>query len=524
MKDIKKILIDSLPIIARVTTGYAALTDLKGERIKTIDSKGNEIEELKGVYYDLAKEAAFKQKPIYGMSQLESGAETWCIPIENYVLCCSNVERVHYINSLKSSIIETLPFIARVAGGEAVVFDNEGRRLATVNSNGEVNKEFLGKISKDANEAMKKQKPIIGESNYINGANAVRIPLGKEFGFGFNNEDQMQKSNELMAEMKKYQDAKYNFVDIIGESREINRAKEIAKIATKSNSNVLILGETGTGKEVFAQSIHNASLRSNKPFIAINCAAIPENLMESSFFGYVGGAFTGAKKGGAPGVFEQANGGTLFLDEISEMQLDLQSKILRVIQERKVRRIGNQEEVDLDIRIISASNKDLDKMVKEGLFRQDLYYRLNVLDIPLPPLRYIREDIPLMIHHAIKKMNRIFGKFVEGMDEDSLNILVGYSWPGNVRELMNCIEKAFNIIGNDPIIKTEHLPHHIRQNFDIIDINNNGLEEMLQEHEKDIIKKALLKNNSSKSKTAEYLKISTTTLWRKMQKLNIKED
>lgn len=516
-------LLGSLPIIAKVTSGYAALTDRNGERIKTTDSAGNEVIELKGVYYDLAKEAAEKQETVYGMSQLEYGAETWCIPIEDYVLCCSNVERVGYSNSLKNSLIEALPFIARVAGGEAVVFDSEGKRLASVNSDGEVNTKFLGTISKDANEAMKKQRPIIGESNYISGANAVRIPIGKDFGFGFNNEDYVSKNQNLMDEMKKYQAAKYNFSDIIGKSNEINRAKEVSKIAAQSNSSVLILGETGTGKEVFAQSIHNASIRCNKPFVAINCAAIPQNLMESSFFGYESGAFTGAKKGGSSGVFEQANGGTLFLDEISEMHLELQSKILRVLQEREVRRIGSERVIKLDIRVISASNKDLDELVKEGKFRRDLFYRLNVLDIHLPSLRYIKEDIPLLVNHAIRNMNITFGKFVEGIDEESQNILVNYSWPGNIRELMNCIEKAFNILGNERIIKKEHLPRNIMENYSITDVNSEGLDEMIKKYERKIILRALEINDGIKSKTAEYLKISTTTLWRKMNQLDIKE-
>jgi len=516
-------LLGSLPIIAKVTSGYAALTDRSGKRIKTVDSTGKEITELREIYYDLAKEAAERQEAVYGMSQLEYGAETWCIPIGDYVLCCSNVERVKYSNLLKNSLIEALPFIARVAGGEAVVFDSEGKRLASVNSNGEVNTKFLGTISKDANEAMKKQKPVIGESNYISGASAVRIPIGKDFGFGFNNEDYVLKNQNLMNEIKKYQTAKYNFDDIIGESSEIKRAKEIAKIAAQSNSSVLITGETGTGKEVFAQSIHNASARCNKPFVAINCAAIPQNLMESSFFGYESGAFTGAKKGGSSGVFEQANGGTLFLDEISEMHLELQSKILRVLQEREVKRIGSDKTIKLDIRIISACNKDLDQLVREGKFRRDLFYRLNVLDIQLPPLRYIREDIPLLVNHAIKKMNITFGKFVEGIDDKALNILVNYEWPGNIRELMNCIEKAFNIIGNERIIRAEHLPRNIRENYSVVEIGEEGLDEMLKKYEREIILKALEINGGIKSKTAEYLKISTTTLWRKMSQLGITE-
>ncbi|MGF7059842.1 sigma-54 interaction domain-containing protein [Brassicibacter mesophilus] len=523
MDKILTILLDALPTVARVTSGYAALTDKNGERIKTVDSSGREIEELKGVCYDLAKQTADEQQTVYGMSQLEIGAETWCIPIGDYVLCCSNVERVRYSNSLKKSLIDALPFIARVAGGEAVVFDGEGKRLASVNSNGEVNTKFLGTISKDANEAMKKQKPIIGESNYISGASAVRIPMGVNFGFGFNNEDHVLKNQNLLNEVKKYQNAKYNFSDIIGNSNEIKRAKEVCKIAAQSSSNVLIFGETGTGKEVFSQSIHNASDRFSKPFVAINCAAIPQNLMESNFFGYEEGAFTGAKKGGAPGVFEQANGGTLFLDEISEMHLDLQSKILRVLQEREVTRIGSSKTVKLDIRVISASNKDLEALVKEGKFRQDLYYRLNVLDVHLPPLRYIKEDIPLMVNDTIKNMNMIFGKFVEGIDEEAMSIIVSYNWPGNVRELINCIEKTFNVIGNDKIIKVEHLPRKLKEGYSSQEVNENGLDDMLKDYEKEIIEKALKINNGIKTKTSEYLKISTTSLWRKIKQYGIEE-
>jgi transcriptional regulator with PAS, ATPase and Fis domain len=302
---------------------------------------------------------------------------------------------------------------------------------------------------------------------------------------------------------------------------EIQRAKKVARISAKSKSSVLILGETGTGKEMFAQSIHNESDRSNKPFVAINCAAIPQNLMESSFFGYDDGAFTGAKKGGSPGVFEQANGGTLFLDEVSEMQLDLQSKILRVLQEREVARVGSSKMIKLDIRVISASNKDLNALIKAGEFRHDLYYRLNVLDIQIPSIRHIKEDIPLLLKEAINRMNRTFGKFVEGIDEDALNSLIAYNWPGNVRELMNCVEKTFNIIGNERIIRNAHLPINISENFKENSINQSGLDEMLQEHEKEIIEKALKINSGVKIKTAEYLRISTTSLWRKMKQYKL---
>ena len=232
---------------------------------------------------------------------------------------------------------------------------------------------------------------------------AVRIPITREFGFGFNNEDTVRRSNKLVSEVRKHQTAKYNFSDIIGESPPMKELKEIAKLAAKSHSSVLIYGETGTGKELFAHSIHNASQRYNKPFVAINCAAIPPTLIESELFGYESGAFTGAKKGGYPGVFEQANSGTLFLDEISEMDIDLQAKLLRVLQEREVMRLGGRKVIPLDVRVIASTNKPLDEMVQEGKFRQDLFFRLNVFDIKLAPLRKIRDDIPLIANEMVKR-------------------------------------------------------------------------------------------------------------------------
>lgn len=524
MDDILKVLLNFLPILSKVSNGYAVLTDKEGKSIRAVNSEGLEVIELRGVFFELAKKAIVEQKGMYEMSLIEEGVESWCIPIQNYVICCNNAELIRFNNTLKNSLIEALPFIARVAGGEAVVFDGNGTRLATVDPNGKSDETFIGKVSSHAKESMEKQKPIIGGSNYVSGANAVRIPITKDFGFGFNNEKDVIKSQRLIDEMKKYQDAKYNFSDIVGQSFEIDRAKEIANIAANSISSVLIYGKTGTGKEVFAQSIHNASDRCNKPFIAINCAAIPMDLMESSFFGYEEGAFTGAKKGGAQGVFEQANGGTLFLDEISEMHLDLQAKILRVLQEKKVTRIGGSKEIDLDFRMIFATNRDLEEMIKDKEFRQDLYYRLNVLDINLPSLKNIKEDIPLLINHAIKKMNLVFGLFVEGIDKDALDIMVHYEWPGNVRELMNCIEKVFNIIGKDRIIEEKHLPRKIvnKINKNASKINGAGLEISLQSYEKQIIEDALKINNGIKTETAEYLKISTTTLWRKLNQYNIK--
>lgn len=515
-----EILLDSLEIIAKITGGYATLTDKYGYRIKTIDSAGNVKVELEGSFYDSAAEAYLKKKAISGVSSIENGAQAWCLPINDYVLCSSNIEIVKNNNRLKESLIQSLPFISRVAGGEAVVFDSEGVRIATVSSKGEIKEDYLGKASKDAKEAMEKQRPIIGGSNYVSGASAVRIPITKEFGFGFNNEDTTIASQILINEVKKHQTAKYSLDDIIGESASLVKAKNIVRITGKSSSSVLIFGETGTGKELFAQSVHNLSDRSSKPFVAINCAAIPPNLMESNFFGYEGGAFTGARKDGSPGVFEQANGGTIFLDEISEMDLDLQSKILRVLQEREVKRLGSNKVIPLDIRVVSATNKDLEELARSGKFRQDLFYRLNVVDINLPALREIRSDIPLIVKNAIYQMNRSFGKFVEDIDEDALSYMTSYHWPGNVRELINCVERIFNVIGSNRIITKEFLPNKLLDNQ--VTVGEQGdLSTMLAKYEKRIIENSLKDNNGVKAKVARQLNISNTTLWRRMKELEI---
>jgi transcriptional regulator with PAS, ATPase and Fis domain len=519
-----EILKESLGIISRVSYGYVTVTDNQGIRLKTVDFKGEEVLSLRGIRYDLAKKAATENRPIYGLSQFEEGAEAWCIPLGKYVLCASNFEGIRRNNALQNSLIEALPLIAKVVGGEAVMFDKHGRRIKSVSSDGKISEDYLGKISKDAQRSMEIKRPVIGESNYIFGASAVRIPITEDFGIGFNNEDSVKKSQKLINEIRKNRSAKYDFTDIIGNSFQAKRTKEIAMLSAKSNSSVLIIGESGTGKELYAQAIHNASDRSDKPFVAINCAAIPSNLLESSFFGYEKGSFTGALKEGQSGFFEQANGGTLFLDEISEMQYDLQSKLLRVIQEREVKRIGSDKAIPLDIRIISATNKDLNTLINKNEFRMDLFYRLNVIDINLPPLRLIKEDIPLISSYYIKKLSSSMGKLIEGFEPEALDALSNYNWPGNVRELINVIEKSFIINSDSNFIKLEHLPERIRvsEKFDFdSEKNNKSLDKIVQEYEKIVIEETLKKCNNSRVDAAKKLGISTTTLWRKMKELQI---
>ena len=236
----------------------------------------------------------------------------------------------------------------------------------------------------------------------------------------------------------------YTCMDIIGETQPMLVAMKVARRAARTDSTLLITGESGTGKEVFAQAVHTRSVRRERPFVKVNCAAIPDNLLESELFGFVDGAFTGATKGGKPGKFELAEGGTIFLDEIGDMSLPMQAKLLRVIQEKEVDRIGSTKSIPLDVRITAATNQDIQKLVREGRFREDLYYRLKVIEIPIPPLREHMEDIAILADYLIKRINKRLGTHIQGIKPESMQLMMSYEWPGNVRELENILERATN--------------------------------------------------------------------------------
>ncbi len=312
------------------------------------------------------------------------------------------------------------------------------------------------------------------------------------------------------------------FDDIIGNSEILNQTKKIAKVASKSSSTVLIQGESGVGKELFARAIHYESSKKSKPFIAINCAAIPESLLESELFGYVEGSFTGAKKNGKIGKFELATNGTIFLDEIGDLPIHLQSKLLRVIQEKEIRRIGSNTVIKINTRVIAATNKDLEKMVDENQFREDLFYRLNVIPLFVPSLKSRRDDIPYLVKFFLNKYNDKLNKNILEIDDSVLNILIGFPWKGNIRELENTIEFAINMTESN-IIDIYSLPkkfNEMENTEKVIDEIINSIESI---EKKEIIKAIKKYGTTPEGYKKSYfaLKISRATFYRKLKKYKI---
>lgn len=318
------------------------------------------------------------------------------------------------------------------------------------------------------------------------------------------------------------QDLYYNpitFEDIIGESNKIREVANQAKLYAKSDSPVLITGESGTGKELFARAIHNLSDRYMKPFIALNCAALPEQLLESELFGYEGGSFTGGKKEGKAGLFEVGEGGTIFLDEIGEMSPHLQTKLLRVLQEKSVRKIGSYKEIPIDVRIISATNQDLGQLIKEEKFRLDLLYRINIFNVDIPSLRDRKDDIPILTEYFGAKQAKRYGKIIRGIDPSAMNKLIEYNWPGNIRELQNVVERAVAISTNNTIQEKDIIINsNIEMEREIS--GDSSLTEVVGEFERDIILNAL-KSNSSVRGTAKKLKVTPTLLTNRIKRYKI---
>ena len=338
--------------------------------------------------------------------------------------------------------------------------------------------------------------------------------------------ENLKKENRRLKERIQTIEGDYNFGSMVAKSKAMRDVFQLAEKAAQYKTTVLILGGSGTGKELIARGIHQYSQRSEAPLVPVNCGGIPETLLESELFGYKKGAFTGADRN-KKGLFQEAESGTILLDEIGELPLNLQVKLLRVLQENEIRPIGDSRSMKIDVRVVAATAKNLEEEVHKGTFRKDLYYRLNVLTIKLPPLRQRTEDIPLLCKHFLHRFNNILGKEVTGLTPDAMVQLLDYDWPGNVRELENVLERAV-LLSKGPYINAEDLPTQLiaqsqagvlRSSYD-----QASLKESLTGPERAIIRAALEANGWNRQETAKALQINRTTLYKKMKRLGLEDE
>lgn len=366
-------------------------------------------------------------------------------------------------------------------------------------------------------------KPVVGATANIINTNGKRVPiristalLRGQDGTVIGGVETFQDLSHV-EQLRKELEARYTFEDIVGRSPVMRGLFDILPQIAASNSTVLIEGDSGTGKELFARAIHNLSSRSKKRFVAVNCAALPDALLESELFGYKAGAFTDARRD-KPGRFALADGGTIFLDEIGDISTAMQVRLLRVLQERCVEPLGATESVKVNVRVLAATNKDLVQLVREGKFREDLFYRVRVVHLKVPALRERREDIPLLVDHIVAKFNRLQGKDVAGVSQEVMVRLMDHDYPGNVRELENILEQAF-VLCSGGLIELHHLPVELRPAATSGTPSNAAMS--LRMAEKHMIEKALVRNQDNRQRTAHELGINPSTLYRKLKALEI---
>ncbi len=375
-------------------------------------------------------------------------------------------------------------------------------------------------------KTMKEGKSFVSTSTYIITSQKKRIPITVSTSLLKDDHGNILgcvetfRDHSLVEELRKQLSAGYKIGDMISVSPEMKNIFNILPQVAESDSTVLIEGETGTGKELMAKVIHNLSFRKDKPFIAINCGALPDTLLESELFGYKAGAFTNAVKD-KPGYFAVARGGTILLDEIADTSPAFQVRLLRVLEEQEFQPLGAIKKEKADVRIIAATNKDLLEMVHDKKFRQDLFYRINIMRIEIPPLRKRMEDVPILLEHFIDKLNRIRGKSISGIDPSALEILMSYPFPGNIRELENIIEHAFVLCAEGPIL-LHHFPRNLTQKSISMLNGCEGSMDRLKAAEIRIIMEALKNNNYNRSAAAKALGIHKSTLFRKFRKLGIR--
>lgn len=374
-------------------------------------------------------------------------------------------------------------------------------------------------------QTMLKSKAMIGNELEIVHKSGSKVPIKVNSNILINNKNESIGAVETFIDISEIRNLSehlsevYKYENIVGRNKEIKQIINVLESVSQTESSVLITGESGTGKELAARAIHLNSPRKTNPFIAINCSAFAESLIESELFGHEKGAFTGAIKTKI-GKFEIAKGGTLFLDEIGDLSLSVQTKFLRVLETREFERVGGNKTIKVEARLIAATNKNLSDEIKTGRFREDLFYRINVINVHLPPLRERMDDFPLIVNHFIELFNKKFNKEIQQFSSQAFDILMDYNWPGNIRELENVIEHCY-VLCNGKIIQVECLPKRLRERkINIISQESNQTNK-IWETEKQLIISLLEKNSGNKNKTAKELNINPSTLWRKMKKFNI---
>lgn len=462
------------------------------------------------------------------------------------------IQQLQYINSMYKRILDEVDVGVHAVDntGKTIVYNKKMMQIESMDIQEVINKNLLDVFKFKDNQSSTLVKALQDGKETSNVKQTYFNNKGREI-TTINNtipiyqNENLQGAVEIANDVTKLErlikgntnksGTRYTFDNIIGNSPALKEVIEAAKRASRTASYVLIVGETGTGKELFAQSIHNASTRLASPFISQNCAALPDNLIESLLFGTKRGAFTGSVD--SPGLFEQAEGGTLLLDEINSLNMNLQAKLLRVLQERMIRRIGDTKDTPVDVRVIANINEDPIDAVANNNLRKDLYYRLGVVTIFIPPLRERKEDIPLLVEHFIEKYNERFQMNVKGLSDEVKQSFFEYDWHGNIRELEHIIEAAMNIMMDEEIIKYSHLPYQYRNKMQMKErmlplstvdtfINEQAdiaipLKEQLELFEKSYIEHVLKKNNHNISKSAKLLGLSRQSLQYRMKKLNL---
>lgn len=523
MNESREHLIAALPALAKIVAGAAALADANGVVIGYAEGRGGS--QVGHVGKTLPGLGAGAEIPESIDCPWDETLVFRPVPLADCFLCLAPGKADGLDGHKLRAVFEhALPLIARVAGGEAVLFDREGTRLLSVDSNGKINEEYQGQVSPLARQSMEAGKALLGDSTYIVGAKAVRIPLGAEFGIGFNNNDSVAQRQRLIESIYEHNSADTVLADIVGEAPEVLRMKREAQDAAERDDTLLLVGAKGTGKRMLAQAIHNAGPRRAKPFVTVNCDALDQDLLAGAIFGYADAVIRGVMRGRYPGAIVLAGSGTLHLVNVDRMDLQVQAKLHQALAMGKFFPIGDNEPIESQARIIVSTLHNLEPLVKVGRFDEDLYQMLAKNAIVLPNLSAMPEIIGDLVGVFLRQLNLQYGTRVEGLDDEALDILQSQPWPANAWELRTFMQTVLAGIDDTTVIKKHHLPLGLLER---LPSNGNGSEEdgvygmLVRDYEAQIIKQALLMNGGSRLKTAEQLGLSKSSLWRKMKKLYI---